>query len=101
MRTPVLVVIVIAGLVVVGIAGVNCLWDWALLKGSMVKFGVVVSGGGEMRELMIAEARMDWHRINCFAEGVGVLLGAILTVLGAHGLCLLPVGRRPTEEGSP
>jgi hypothetical protein len=30
------------------------------------------------------------NRINCFAEGIGVLLGGILVAIGLHGLCLLP-----------
>jgi len=40
--------------------------------------------------LFIAEAWENIHRINCFAEGVGVLLGGILAAIGLHGLCLLP-----------
>jgi hypothetical protein len=43
-----------------------------------------------MRELSIAGAAEERHRINCFAEGVGVLLGGAITAIGIHGICTQP-----------
>ena len=41
------------------------------------------------RALMIADSYQNAFRINCFAEGVGVLLSAILCGVGVLGLCLM------------
>ncbi|MGB7443230.1 MAG: hypothetical protein WA919_19355 [Coleofasciculaceae cyanobacterium] len=43
-----------------------------------------------MRELSLAQAAENRHRINCFAEGVGVLLGGVIAAMGIHGICTLP-----------
>jgi len=40
-----------------------------------------------LRDLAIAEAAENRHRINCFAEGVGALLGGIILSVGIHGIC--------------
>jgi hypothetical protein len=50
------------------------------------------AGGADLGALFVAESQQDAHRLNCFAEGVGVLLGAILAAIGLHGLCLLRGG---------
>jgi len=43
-----------------------------------------------LRDLAIAEAAENRHRINCFAEGIGVLLGGVILSIGVHGICTLP-----------
>jgi hypothetical protein len=48
------------------------------------------SPSSTMRDLSIAQAAENRHRINCFAEGVGVLLGGVIAAIGIHGLCTLP-----------
>ncbi len=48
---------------------------------------VAKSPSSTIRELSIAEAAENRHRINCFAESVGVLLGGVITAIGIHGIC--------------
>jgi len=43
-----------------------------------------------LNQLFVAQAAEDRHRINCFAEGVGVLGGGLMVAIAVHGLCLLP-----------
>ncbi|NJN32798.1 MAG: hypothetical protein HC824_22090, partial [Synechococcales cyanobacterium RM1_1_8] len=42
------------------------------------------SDDGGDRDRQQAETR---HRLNCFAEGIGVLLGGIWMSIGIHGIC--------------
>ncbi|HTL88594.1 MAG TPA: hypothetical protein VL134_04285 [Leptolyngbya sp.] len=44
----------------------------------------------ETRTLSIAQSAEVRHRIHCFAERVGVLLGGVVVAIGIQGLCLLP-----------
>lgn len=45
--------------------------------------------------LAAAEGLQNAYRLNCFADGVGALLGLILVAIGLHGLCLLPSSESP------
>ena len=45
------------------------------------------------RDLSIAQAAENRHRLNCFAEGIGVLLGGVVFAIGIHGICTLPQQR--------
>lgn len=47
-----------------------------------------------VRDLSVAEVVEKRHRINCFAERVGVLMGWIVVAIEIHGLC--PLTRRST-----
>ncbi|MEG4573255.1 hypothetical protein QUA56_11250 [Microcoleus sp. N3A4] len=47
------------------------------------------SPAGE-REILIAKTAQEIHRINCFAKGVGLLLGGIIGSIGIPGICMLP-----------
>ncbi|MEG3959594.1 hypothetical protein [Microcoleus sp. herbarium2] len=38
----------------------------------------------------MARTAQEIYRINCFAEGVGLLLGGIIVSSGIHGVCMLP-----------
>jgi hypothetical protein len=44
-----------------------------------------------MPQLFIAQAAENRHRINCFAEGIGVLFGMEIAAIGIHGICTLPI----------
>jgi hypothetical protein len=63
--------------------------DWRALTDAFAQFQRLARSSGDLETLFIAEAEQNAHRINCFAEGVGVLLGAILAAIGTHGLCVL------------
>lgn len=80
-----------------GLSGFSGYWlfrDWAALTASNQRFVQIASvANPSQTDLMIAAAAEDRHRINCFAEGVGVLLGTVVWAIGIHGLCTLPPTR--------
>ncbi|HEY9894644.1 MAG TPA: hypothetical protein V6D34_04405 [Candidatus Sericytochromatia bacterium] len=43
-----------------------------------------------VRDVNVAQAAENRHQLNCFAEGVGVLLGGVITSIDLHGICTLP-----------
>jgi hypothetical protein len=67
--------------------------EWATLTASYENYQKLAVSGSE-RDLAIAQAAENRHRTNCFAEGVGVLLGVIIMSIGIHGLCTLPISSR-------
>src|SRR5438093_4033989 len=84
-----LLAVVLLGLLVVLVSAYYLAQDWAALKSAFAQFQRLSTTGTDLRSLFIAEARQSVYRTNCFAEGVGLLLGAILAAIGLHGLCLL------------
>lgn len=88
MRALTLSLIVLLGLLAAAVSGYFVLQDWATLQVAHDRFEALATGGAEMRALFVAEAKQNALRINCLAEGVGVLLGAILAAIGLHGLCV-------------
>jgi hypothetical protein len=76
------------------VSGYYLCLDWTALRAADARFEQLTRQNAGLTALFIAEARENVHRINCFAEGVGVLLGGILTAIGLHGLCLL---QRPAK----
>lgn len=77
------------GLVGVAVSGYYVLQDWASLNRSFARWEHIVRFGGSERALAIADSYQNAFRINCFADGVGVLISAILCGIGVVGLCLL------------
>ena len=84
-----LVCAVLPGLAGVLVSGYYVLQDWASLNRAFARWEHIVRAGGSTRALMVAESYQNAFRINCFADGVGVLLSAILCSIGVLGLCLL------------
>ena len=84
---------VLPGLGAIGLSGYYLFPEWAALDRSVRNYQTLVVQGRDLRELSIASTAETRHRINCFAEGVGVLLGGILCSIGVHGLCTLPSSR--------
>jgi len=65
--------------------------EWAALTASYQNYSrVSESAAAGEREVLIAKTAREIHRINCFAEGVGLLLGGIIGSIGIHGICTLP-----------
>lgn len=96
MRQAVLVLfVVLPGVAAVGVCGYFLFQDWAALSAAFTRFERAAAGGAVLRELFVAQSLQETYRINCFADGVGVLLGAILAAIGLHGLCTMP----PAREG--
>ncbi|MFQ6133226.1 MAG: hypothetical protein ACE5R4_14385 [Armatimonadota bacterium] len=96
MRALLLMLVTLSGLAAVLVSGYYMFQDWAALNRSFAAFEGVISSGAELRAILVAQSYQNAFRINCFAEGVGVLLGATLAAIGLHGLCLLPP-RRPRQ----
>ena len=90
MRIFMLVGVTLLGVVVVLVSGYYLLLDWAALRAAYAWFELLASRSADLNALFVAEAGQNIHRLNCFAEGMGMLLGAILAAIGLHGLCLLP-----------
>jgi hypothetical protein len=64
--------------------------EWAALDRAYRNYEQLSRTGAGARELSIAQSAEVRHRINCFAEGLGVLLGGVIVAIGIHGLCGLP-----------
>ena len=91
--------VALAGLWAILYSGYWMFRDWFALNAAYVRFEQLSMSDADLRSVFIAEAEQNAFRINCFAEGVGVLLGAILAAIGLHGLCLLrSVPARGTDE---
>jgi hypothetical protein len=96
MRLKVLILLltsVLPGLGAMAISGYYVFPEWIALDRSYRNYQTLAAQGQGQRELLIAQSAETRHRINCFAEGVGVLLGGIIFSIGVHGLCALPSPR--------
>ena len=83
--------VILPGFVVASYSSYNTLVDWAALDVAHRQYvSVAKSANSTLKDLAIAEAAENRHRINCFAEGVGVLLGGVIVAIGVHGICTLP-----------
>lgn len=89
MRALALCIIMLLGVTATLVSGYYLFLDWAALREAYARFEQLTRQGASLNALFVAEARQNVHRINCFAEGMGVLLGGILAAIGLHGLCLL------------
>ena len=96
-RVLLLFIVTISGLSAVLVSGYYLLQDWHALNVAYARFEELTMSAADLRSVFIAEAQQNAFRINCFAEGVGVLLGAILAAIGLHGLCLLFGPSSPTS----
>lgn len=92
MRSLVLLLaVVLPGTAATSLSTYYLLPEWVVLDASYKYYEQVAkSPSSTMRDLFIADAAQNRHRINWFAEGVGVLLGGAITAIGIHGMCTLP-----------
>lgn len=89
-----LLFVVLPGGFFAGVSAYTLFPDWAQLQASNKRYIELASRSNvAATDLMIAGAAEDRHRINCFAEGVGVLVGSAIMAIGIHGLCTLPRSR--------
>jgi hypothetical protein len=96
MHRLVLGTISLVGLTAALVSGYYLRHDWAALQSAFAQFEKLAGRPASLNSLFVAEARQNLYRLNCFAKGVGVLLGGILAAIGLHGLCLLPPRNPPT-----
>lgn len=89
-----LLFLVLPGFAASALSAYYLLPEWVALERSHQYYQELAqSPSSGMRELSIAQMGENRHRINCFAEGVGVLLGGVIAGIGVHGLCTLPNNR--------
>ncbi|MDB9527331.1 hypothetical protein PN498_15125 [Oscillatoria sp. CS-180] len=81
----------IAGIVVFGF---YALIDMAKLDEAYQQFAASAQQSADLNTLFILATQQNNHRINVFAEGVWVLLCAVMVAIGLHGLFTLPHARR-------
>lgn len=87
MRSLLLLAVVLPGIAATSLSTYYLIPEWAVLEASYKNYRMVAkSRSSTIRELSIAEAAENRHRINCFAESVGVLLGGVITAIGIHGI---------------
>ena len=88
MRSLILILaVVLPGIAATSLSAYYLIPEWAVLEASYKNYRMVAkSPSSTIRELSIAAAE-NRHRINCFAESVGVLLGGVITAIGIHGIC--------------
>jgi hypothetical protein len=89
-RLALWMLVVTPGVAAIFVCGYYLFLDWAALNVAFARFERLSAEGADLRALTVAQTMDQVFRINCFADGVGVMLGAILAAIGVHGLCLLP-----------
>ena len=89
-RSLLLILVVLPGIACVSISTYYLFPEWKMLDDSYTQYQKLARSNAPVRELSIAQAAENRHRINCFAEGIGVLLGLTISAIGVHGLCTLP-----------
>lgn len=87
------------GLFFAGVSAYYLFQDWAALDRSFQQFSQLSSKLSQtaqptVPQLLIAKAAEDRHRINCFAEGIGVLGGWGIAAIGLHAL----LGHNPKSK---
>lgn len=93
-KSLLLIGVVFPGLLMTGISAYFLFPEWAALSASHENYQrLAQSGTATLPELEIAQAAEMRHRINCFAEGVGVLGGWIVVAIGLHGLTRIDQSR--------
>jgi hypothetical protein len=88
-RALLFLLVVLPGLTALVVCGQYLFSDWSALISAFARFERAAASG-DSRSLAIAQYLDSVYRLNAFADGVGVMLGAILFGIGMHGLCLLP-----------
>lgn len=86
--TLLLVTSVLPGLAASLVSGYWVLIDWSELAKAHDRLDQVAQAPDRtMEAIAIAQQAETRHRLNCFAEGIGVLLGGIWMSIGIHGIC--------------
>lgn len=80
--------VVFPGAAITAVCGFYVFQDWAALIHAYHAFEIAAAGHGDLRSVFVAEAMQNVYRINCFADGVGALLGAVIMAIGIVGICL-------------
>ncbi|MEG3842154.1 hypothetical protein [Microcoleus sp. herbarium14] len=94
MKTRILILlflVVLPGFSASAVCAYYLMPEWAALTASYQNYRrISESPSASEKEILIAKTAQEIHRINCFAEGVGLLLGGIIVSIGIQGICILP-----------
>jgi hypothetical protein len=90
--TTLLVALMLSGLGAILVCGWYLGPEWRALEHAVSEFALATRTSDPQR-VHTAAVYQDIHRLNCFAEGIGVGLGAILAAVSATGLVLHRVHR--------
>jgi hypothetical protein len=96
-RALLFLLVVLPGAAAVVTCGYYLFLDWSALISAFARFEKAVQSGADLRTLYVYGTLDGVYRINAFADGVGVMLGAILLGIGVHGMCVL----RPAPATQP
>lgn len=78
-----LLLVVLPGFLASGVCAYYLIPEWAALTASYQNYRrVSESPSATEIQISIARTAQEVHRINCFAEGVGLLLGGIIVSIG-------------------
>lgn len=89
-----LLLVIFPGIVFTGISTYYLFPEWVVLDNSYQHYQKLAQvPTSSVRDLSVAQAAETRHRLNCFAEGIGVLLGGVIIAIGIHGICTLPQQR--------
>lgn len=90
-RLFLLLLVILPGFTVTSVSLYYLFPEWIALEASHQNFQQVAENPtSTLTDVYIAQAAENRHRINCFAEGVGVLFGLSILAIGVHGICLIP-----------
>lgn len=94
MKTRILILlllVVLPGFSASAVCAYYLMPEWAALTASYQNYRRVSESPYSTEiQISIAKTAQEIHRINCFAEGVGLLLSGIIVSIGIHGICMLP-----------
>lgn len=93
-QAALIVLLVLPGWAVAAISAHYLLQDWHALSAAFRHFDTAARSGAELRDLFIAAEMDRIYRTNCFADGLGALLGLVLAGIGVHGMCASCASRR-------
>ncbi|MBF2028030.1 MAG: hypothetical protein IGS48_14905 [Oscillatoriales cyanobacterium C42_A2020_001] len=89
-----LTLVVLPGIAAMGISTYYLFPEWVALAASHRNYQKLAQvPTTSARDLSVAQSAETRHRLNCFAEGIGVLLGGVIFAIGVHGICTLPQQR--------
>jgi len=89
-KTILLLLVVLPGFAASAASAYYLFPEWIALEAAYQSYQELSqSPSSTIRDLSIAQAAEQRHRVNCFAEGVGVLLGGVIVAIGIHGICTL------------
>ncbi|PSB01699.1 hypothetical protein [Merismopedia glauca] len=85
-----LMLVVVPGIATTTISLYYMFPEWKALDASYQNYTQVAkSPNSKVQDILIAEAAENRHRLNCFAEGIGTILGLVIISIGIHGICTL------------